>query len=109
MLILFDHGTPGGLTRAFPEHTVITAQSKGWDRLSNGALLNAAEEAGVDLLLSSDQGIRHQQNLEGRAIALVVLTGAVKWSRVRLYIDRITATVAATTLGSYAEVQIPYK
>jgi hypothetical protein len=26
MLILFDHGTPRGLTRAFSEHTVITAE-----------------------------------------------------------------------------------
>ena len=70
MLILFDHGTPRGLIRALPEHTVITAQSKGWDRLSNGALLNAAEEAGIDLLLSTDQGIRYQQNLSSRKIAL---------------------------------------
>lgn len=44
----------------------MTAQSKGWDRLSNGALLNAAEEAGVVVLLSTHQGIRYQQNLVGR-------------------------------------------
>ena len=44
MLILFDHGTPEGLIRVLPGHTVITAQSRGWDRLNNGALLNAAEE-----------------------------------------------------------------
>ena len=109
MLILFDHGTPRGLIRALSGHTVMTAQSKGWDRLSNGALLNAAEEAGVDLLLSTDQGIRYQQNLAGRKIAIVVLTGATKWSRVRLQIDRITAAVAAATSGTYAEVQIPYE
>jgi hypothetical protein len=71
MLVLFDHGTPRGLIRALSEHTVMTAQSKGWDRLSNGALLNAAEEAGVDLLLTTDKGIRYQQNLVGRKIALV--------------------------------------
>ena len=54
MLILFDHGTPKGLIRALPGHTIITAQSKGWDRLNNGALLNAAEEAAVDLLITTD-------------------------------------------------------
>jgi hypothetical protein len=48
VLILFDHGTPKGLIRALPGHTVHTAQSKGWDTLSNGALLNAAEEAGFE-------------------------------------------------------------
>jgi hypothetical protein len=41
MLILFDHGTPRGLIRAFAGHTVITAQSRGWDTLNNGALLRA--------------------------------------------------------------------
>jgi len=55
MLILFDHGTPKGLIRALPGHTIITAQSKGWDRLNNGALLNAAEEAALDLLLTTDR------------------------------------------------------
>jgi len=108
MLILFDDGTPRGLIRALSEHTVITAQSKGWDRLSNGALLNAAEEAAIDLLLSTDQGIRYQQNLAGRKIAVVILTGATKWSRVRLQIDRITAAVAAAKSGTYAEVDIPF-
>ena len=49
MLVLFDHGTPKGLALVLSERTVHTAQSKGWDRLDNGALLNAAEEAGFDL------------------------------------------------------------
>ena len=75
MLILFDHGTPKGLARALSAHTVHTAQAKGWDTLSNGELLNAAEEAGFELLLTTDRRIRHQQNLRVRRIALVVLTG----------------------------------
>jgi hypothetical protein len=72
VLILFDHGTPQGLIHALPGHTVHTAQAKGWDTLSNGALLNALEAAGFELLLTTDRRIRHQQNLQGR---LVVLTG----------------------------------
>lgn len=108
MLILFDHGTPRGLIRALSGHSVMTAQSQGWDRLSNGALLNAAEEAGIDLLLSTDRGIRYQQNLAGRKIAIVVLTGATKWSRVRLHTDRITAAVVGAKSGTYAEIEIPF-
>jgi hypothetical protein len=76
VLILFDHGTPKGLIRALPEHTIHTAQAKGWDTLSNGALLNVAEDAGFDLLLTTDRRIRHQQNLKERRIALVILTEA---------------------------------
>jgi hypothetical protein len=81
MLILFDHGTPRGLARAVSGHTIFTAQAKEWDRLANGALLDAAEEAAFDMLLTTDRRIRYQQNLTGRKIALVVLTGTTKWSR----------------------------
>ena len=63
-------------------HIVHTAQSKGWDTLSNGELLSAAEGAGFELVLTTDRRIRHQQNLRVRRIALVVLTGSTKWSRV---------------------------
>ncbi len=71
VLILFDHGTPRGLIRALAGHTVHTAQAKGWDTLSNGALLDAAEEAGFELVLTTDRRIRYQQNLRVRRIALV--------------------------------------
>jgi hypothetical protein len=108
MLILFDHGTPRGLARALPGHTVITAQAKGWDKLNNGALLNAAEEAAVKLLLTTDGRIRYQQNLAGRKMALVVLTGSTKWSAVRLHLDRIAAVVNAATPGAYIEIKIPF-
>jgi hypothetical protein len=70
MLILFDHGTPRGLARALSGHTVITAQARGWDKLTNGALLSAAEEAAFELLLTTDSKIRYRQNLAGRKIAL---------------------------------------
>lgn len=108
MLILFDHGTPRGLAHALPGHTIITAQARGWDKLNNGALLNAAEEAALDLLLTTDRRIRYQQNLAGRRIALVVLTGTTKWSRVRLHLERVAAAVNAATPGSYVEVEIPF-
>ncbi|MDO8706202.1 MAG: hypothetical protein Q7J84_14765 [Sulfuricaulis sp.] len=107
MLILFGHGTPKGLARALSGHTVHTAQAKGWDTLSNGELLSAAEEAGFELLLTTDRRIRHQQNLRVRRIALVVLTGSTMWSRVRQHADRIAAAVAATMPGSYTEAYRP--
>jgi hypothetical protein len=93
---------------ALSAHTVHTAQAKGWDTLSNGALLNAGD-AGFELLLTTDRRIRHQQNLGVRRIAVVVLTGSTKWSRVRQLSDRIAAVVVAATPGSYAEVEIPFE
>ncbi len=109
MLVLFDHGTPKGLARALSGHTIQTAQDKGWDTLSNGALLNAAEEAGFELLLTTDRRIRYQQNLRVRRIAIVVLTGSTKWSCVRQHADRIAAVLASATPDSYSEVEIPFE
>ena len=108
MRILFDHGTPRGIARVLAEHTVLTAYAQGWDRLNNGALLRAAEDAAIDVLLTTDQQIRYQQNLAGRTIAIVALTGTTRWTRVRLYLDRIAVAVNVATPGSYTEVAIPF-
>ena len=108
MLVLFDHGAPKGVARALVGHTVITAKARGWERLTNGSLLKAAEDAAVDVLFTTDQRIRYQQNLDGRRIALVVLTGTTKWSRVRLHLDRITVSVDNAAPGSYTEIAIPF-
>jgi hypothetical protein len=63
MLILFDNGTPAPLRHALTGHTVVEAIERGWDRLVNGELIAAAEEAGFDLILTTDKNIRYQQNI----------------------------------------------
>lgn len=73
MLILFDHVTPAGIARSLSGHTVTKAKDRGWDTLSNGDLLAEAERAGFDVLLTADKNMRHQQNLTGRKIAIVVI------------------------------------
>jgi hypothetical protein len=108
MRILFDHGTPSGIAGSLSGHDVTEAIERGWDRVSNGELLKVAEAAGFDVLLTTDKGIRYQQNLAGRKIAIVVL-GNSTWRIVRLYLDRIALVIADATPGSYAEVEIPFK
>ena len=61
MRILFDNGTPRGVASALVGHTVEEARSRGWDTLRNGELLDAAEAAGFDLFLTTDQNLRYQQ------------------------------------------------
>ena len=80
----------------------------GWDRLSNGDLLKAAEDASFGVFLTTDRRIRFQQNLANRKIAIVVLSGSTKWTRVRLHCERIAAAVDAVTPASYTEVYIPF-
>jgi hypothetical protein len=48
MLILFDQSTPVPIRPYLERHTVRTAFQQGWDKLKNGELLTAAEEAGFD-------------------------------------------------------------
>jgi hypothetical protein len=90
------------------KHSVTTAKAQGWERLVNGLLLKAAEEAGFDLLLTTDGKLRYQQNLSKRAIAILVLTDCTKWTQIRLHLDRIAAAIDAAVPGSYTEVEIPY-
>jgi hypothetical protein len=77
----------------------------GWAELTNGKLLNAAEAAGFDVMVTVDQNIRYQQNLKGRKIALVVL-GRGRWTLVLPVIERVIAAVNAAVPGSYTEVPV---
>jgi hypothetical protein len=106
MLILFDHGTPRGIARSLVGHEVKEAKAQGWDRLTNGELLAAAEKTGFDVLLTTDKNVRYQQNLAGRKIAIVVL-GKGRWRLIRLAIPEIVAAVNAARPGTYSEVEIP--
>jgi hypothetical protein len=108
MLILFDHSTPAPLRYALKGHVVVEAIERGWDRLSNGALLNAAEEAGFELLVTADKNMRYQQNLTGRKISVVAL-GNAQWPVLRRYVERVVHAVNAATPGSVAEVEIPFE
>jgi hypothetical protein len=106
MRVLFDHVTPRGIARSLKGHLVIKAKDRGWDTLSNGNLLAAAERDGFDLLVIADKNMRYQQNLAGRRIALIVLS-TPQWPLVRLHLEQIAEAVNAATPGSYAEVEIP--
>jgi hypothetical protein len=108
MKILFDNGAPNPIARSLIGHEVTFARQIGWAELENGELIQRAEEAGYELLLSTDKNIRYQQNLIGRKIALIVL-GNPQWPIVRLHLDRIIAAVNACTPGSYTEVEIPFQ
>jgi hypothetical protein len=108
MKILFDNGTPKPIARSLAGHEVSYARQIGWHELENGELIERAEQAGFELLLSTDKNIQYQRNLSGRKIARVIL-GNSQWPMVRLCLDRIVVAVNAARPGSYVEVEIPFK
>src|SRR5260370_31966297 len=106
MRIIFDQGKTVPIRSYLELHTVRTAAQQGWDKLTNGDLLTAAEEAGFDLLLTTDKNMRYQQNLAGRKIAVVVL-GRQQWPQLRPHVQRVVEAVNVATPGSYMEIDLP--
>ncbi len=104
MKILFDQGTPAPLRHTLAGHTIATAYEMGWATLENGELLSAAE-ASFDALITTDQNLRHQQNLTGRRLAILVLPTA-SWPVIQLHLSKIAAAVHALRPGDFIELSI---
>jgi hypothetical protein len=71
---------------------VDTVFECGWATLHNGELLDVAEQEGYELLITTDQNLRHQQDLTDRQLAIIVLL-STSWPRIQLRIDTIQAAV----------------
>jgi len=106
MRVLFDQGTPVPIRQSLKGHTVRTAREQGWSTLANGELLRVAEEAGFEVLLTTDKDLPDQQNLMGRKIAVVVL-GKGQWPFIRAVLPEVVAAVNAAKPGNFTLVDIP--
>ena len=105
MKILFDQGTPVPLRRHLTDHFVDTAFDRGWSNLENGDLLDAAEQDGFDLLITTDRNMKHQQNLAGRRLSVLVLL-STSWPLIRQRIPEIVDAISKVTAGGYVEVVV---
>ncbi|MDZ7288417.1 MAG: DUF5615 family PIN-like protein [candidate division KSB1 bacterium] len=105
MKILFDQGTPVPLRQHLAGHVIDTVYERGWSNLSNSDLLDAAEQNGYQLLITTDQNLQYQQNLVGRRLAVIVLL-STSWPRIRMRVDDIRAAVDTISLGDYIEIPI---
>ena len=105
MRILFDNGTPRQLRRQLFGHEVETAMELGWDTLANGVLLDRAEEAGFEVLITTDQGIRYQQDMSNRRVAVVVLMNTA-WPRISRRAEAIRNALEGIQPGELKEIQI---
>ena len=103
MKILFDQGTPVPLRQFLIGHHVTTAFEKGWNRLENGDLLQAAESDGFQVFITTDSNLKYQQNLKGRKIAIVVIL-STSWPKIQSVVQAISSTVNSAAPGGYYEV-----
>ncbi|MBA2691735.1 MAG: DUF5615 family PIN-like protein [Rubrobacter sp.] len=74
MRVLLDEMLDRRLKRFLPDgieaHTV---RERGWGSVQNGELLEAAQRE-FEVLITTDQGIPHQQNLKRFDLAVIVLS-----------------------------------
>lgn len=104
MKILFDKERPCPFGGIFSPHAVETAAELGWSELGNGELIAAAEEAGFDLMITTDQNLRYQQNLAERRIGIVVLM-TTSWPRIQRQVQEVIAVIKGLPPGGYIEVK----
>jgi len=106
MKVLLDVCTPVQVRQALTGHDVQTAAKMGWRELENGDLLREAEAAGFELLIICDKNLRHQQNLQGRRLAILEL-----WTNHRPTLEKhwslIGRTAEAMLAGEYRAMESP--
>src|SRR3954471_6211838 len=73
MRVLLDECVPRRLRAALLGHDVRTVSEMGWAGKKNGELLQVMAGQGFEVLVTVDQNLRHQQNLQAAGIAVLIL------------------------------------
>jgi predicted nuclease of predicted toxin-antitoxin system len=73
MRILLDECVPKPLKRELADYEVRTVVEMGWSGKKNGELLQLMVQQNFTILLTTDQNLRYQQNLQQAGVAVVVL------------------------------------
>lgn len=73
MRVLLDECIPQSFCRNLAGHECNAARRAGFGGKKNGQLLQLAEEAGFQVLVTVDKNIPYQQNLRARSISLLII------------------------------------
>ena len=103
MKVLFDQGTPVPLRRHLVNHEVHTVFEKGWSQLKNGDLLATAILHGYEVLVSTDQNLRHQHDLRNLRLGIVVLM-TTSWPQIRNNTPAVATAIVEVKTGGLVEV-----
>jgi len=101
--VLLDENLPHKLRLHLPEHEVVTVAFAGFDGLKNGKLMKAAEDAGFEVFVTADRALPYQQNMTGRRIAVVALSGQI-WAAIEAHVERISLAISAAPTGMITRV-----
>lgn len=103
MKVLLDENLDHALRNLLGTHEVVTVTYMGWTGLQNGELLRAAEDSGMDVLLTGDQTLSYEQNLTGRHLAIVALS-AIQLPIISVNLPKIIAAIESAMPGSFQDI-----
>lgn len=101
--VLLDENLDHTLRKLLGHCEVVTVAYMGWAGLKNGELLRTAEASGVDVFLTGDTTLNHEQNLEGRRLAVVALS-AIQLPIIRQHLPNILTAIDSASPGSFQAV-----
>jgi hypothetical protein len=101
--VLLDENLDHALRKLLGQHDVVTVTYMGWTGLKNGELLRAAEDNGIDVLLTGDQTLVSEQNLTERRLAIVALS-AIQLPIIKKRLPEIIAAIETALPGSFQAV-----
>ena len=105
MKVLLDECTPRVVKKRLPTHDISTVQEMGWAGIKNGELLTLAE-AQFEVFITTDKNLRYQQNLAGRALAVLVLPSN-QVPVVERVLPAIESALQTIKAGDYIEIPLP--
>jgi hypothetical protein len=105
--ILLDECVDERLRLSFPEHDCQSARFADLAGLKNGQLLDAAEAAGFDILLTVDRNIPSQQNLRHRNLSILILSAPTNRLRDLLpLVPAVKAALASIESGAVVNIRL---
>ncbi len=72
----------------------------GWKGLRNGVLLQVAEDAGIEVLLTAEGNLTYQQNWLNRRIAVITLSDN-HWPTIEKKLPEIIRALSLAVPGSF--------
>jgi len=80
MRVLLDNNVNQDFAKLIKGHQIKHARELGWAELENGELIDAAEAAGFDAMITADKQMQYQQALSHRRIGILVLDSRfIRW------------------------------
>jgi hypothetical protein len=105
MTLLLDECIPQKLRDSFPSHDCRCVTEQGWAGRKNGELLSLTENSGFRVFITLDRGLEYQQNLESRAIAVVLIqTKSNRLADLLRHIPEILKVLPTIQPGQLAKV-----